>query len=143
VNGGQLLPRRVGQPDIDQSLDHDEARIEEDLALARLLDTLNEPQMLILMSYGNFRRALGDTELHDFYQKHPGVLDVDPATLDSGPEEIRREAIHDHYTDELVARGLLQDTEGIAKSGPVRRLRITDLGRLLLQLVGRGGQPNW
>ena len=45
-----------------------------------------------------------------------------------------------HYIGELVSRGLLVYVEGIVKSGPRRKVRITALGRLLLQFVGRGGE---
>jgi hypothetical protein len=46
-----------------------------------------------------------------------------------------------HYEDELMARGLLRDTEGIAKSGTTPRLEITDLGRLLLEAIERAATP--
>lgn len=117
--------------------DHDDARVEEDLALARLLERLNEPQVLLLMSYGNFKRTMDDTELRDFQLKYPGVFEVHPPTQTSGPDDRRRWAMHNHYIAELVSFGLLEDEEGIAKSGSRRKVRITSLGRLLLQLVAR------
>ena len=120
--------------------DHDDARVEEDLALARLLERLNEPQVLLLMSYGNFKRVMGDTELRDFQLKYPGVFQVHPPTQTSGPDDRRRWAIHNHYVAELVSFGLLEDEEGIVKSGLRRKVRITPLGRLLLQLVGRAAE---
>ena len=124
---------------VRNGFDHDDARCEEDLALARLLERLNEPQVLLLMSYGNFRRTMGDTELRAFQLKFPGVFEIHPPTQTSGPDDRRRWAIHNHYLAELVFFGLLEDEEGIAKSGFQRKVRITPLGRLLLQLVGRGG----
>jgi hypothetical protein len=42
-----------------------------------------------------------------------------------------------HYEDGLLRLNLMEDTEGIAKSGPVRQVRITSLGRLLLAAIGR------
>lgn len=118
--------------------DHDDSRVEEDLALARLLERLNEPQVLLLMSYGNFKRTMGDTELRDFQLKYPGVFEIHPPTQTGSSDDRRRWAMHNHYIAELVSFGLLEDEEGIAKSGPRRKVRITPLGLLLLQLIGRG-----
>jgi hypothetical protein len=113
----------------------------EQQALLRLLEALNEPQILILMSYGNFDRTLHDPPLEEFYRRHPGVFSVQPPTYGSSPEEQRRWAMFRHYEDELMARGLLRNTEGIAKSGRTPRLAITNLGRLLLEAVDRAATP--
>ena len=45
--------------------------------------------------------------------------------------------MHEAYVTELVTVGLLEDEEGMAKSGRSRRVRITELGRLLLEAIGR------
>ena len=92
------------------------------------------------MSYGNFKRVMGDTALRDFQLKHPGVFDVRPPDQQSDADVRRRWAIHSHYIGELVTRGLLKDEEGIVKSGLRRKVKITPLGRLLLRLIDRGGK---
>jgi hypothetical protein len=120
---------------------HSDAEVEEDLSLLHLLDGLNEPQILILMSYGNFQRTMNDPALRAFQAQHPGVFDVQEPSLSTGPDERRRWALHNHYIGELVARGLLEDSEGIVKSGRLRQVTITPLGRLLLGLVDRSVQP--
>jgi hypothetical protein len=49
--------------------------------------------------------------------------------------------MHNHYIGEMVSRGVLEEEEGVVRSGLRRRARITPLGRLLLQLVGRDAKP--
>jgi hypothetical protein len=85
----------------------------EQQALLRLLEALNEPQTMILMSHGNFDGTFNDPPLQEFYRQYPGVFSVEPPTFESSPDESRHWAMFRHYEDELVARGLLCDTEGI------------------------------
>jgi len=113
-----------------------EAELVGHLALLGLLEALNDAQVIILIAYGSFHQVVGNRDLADFYTKHPSVLGVQPPTMNSSEEERRAWAIRRHYDDELVARGLLEDTEGIAKS-PTKQLRITPLGRLLLEAIGQ------
>ncbi len=42
-----------------------------------------------------------------------------------------------HYVNEPVVRGLLEDVEEVAKSGPTRQVRITAVGRLPLRAIDR------
>ena len=109
-----------------------------------ILDNLNEPQILILMSYGNFKGTMGDPELDAFVSAHPGVFDVHSPTHGSKDEgEERRWAMHKHYKDDLFARGLLQgdDPEGPRLTG-LRPTKITALGRMLLEAITRDSSPS-
>jgi hypothetical protein len=73
-----------------------------------------------------------------FRAQHPGVFDVHPPSYgETSDDNIRRWTLHEHYINELVASGLLEDVEGIAKSGLERKVEITDLGRRLLKAIGR------
>ena len=56
-----------------------DAELIEHQSLLRLLQQLNDLQVLILMSYGNFRRTFGDTELEEFQEKHSGLFNVTPS----------------------------------------------------------------
>jgi hypothetical protein len=58
-------------------------------ALLRLLEGLNEADIIILMSLGSFRQTFGDQELAAFYQKHDAVLGVMPPTLGASTDEHR------------------------------------------------------
>lgn len=115
----------------------DEAATIEHEALLRLLDRLNDAEIIVLMRHGSFRQTLNNPELAAFDAEHPGVLGVEPPTLADSDEVIRRWTMRQHYEAELVALGLLRDAEGIVKSRGWRRLEITDLGRILLRSIGR------
>lgn len=105
-------------------------------ALLGVLDGLNEVQILILISYA-FRATLNDPEYEDFKRQHPGVFDVQQPVLNRPDDVVRRRWTMDqHYRSELEARGLLKDTEGIAKSA-TRQYTITTLGDLLVAAIGR------
>jgi hypothetical protein len=122
---------------LQHGLSRDEGELLEEAALLSLRERLNDAQVLILMSYGNFKRTLGDKELDTFRKTHSSVFDVQPPTMQASEEERRRWAMHEHYESQLEALGLLRDTEGVVKSGPGRKYQITTLGRLLLQSIGR------
>lgn len=106
-------------------------------ALLRLLENLNEAEIIVLMSLGSFRKPFNDPEVDQFYEKHDAVLGIMPPNLNASLEEHRRWMIRDHYDETLISRGLARDTEGIVKSGPQRTLAITPLGSMLLQAIGR------
>ena len=69
------------------SLLRDDAEALEEQALLRLRDRLNDAQVILLMSYGNFRRTMGDMELRAFWDAHPGLFGVHPPTFGSSEEE--------------------------------------------------------
>jgi len=114
-----------------------DAELLEHHALLRLLTDLNDVQVILLMGYGSFRQTMGNSALGAFYQQHPGVFDLAPPVMDSSVDDRRRWAMHEHYIDDLIAKGLLRDTEGIAKSSRAKRVEITRLGSLLLRAIGR------
>jgi hypothetical protein len=126
---------------IKHGLSQSDAAMIAEEALLRLRDRLNDVQVLLLMSYGNFRRVMGDAELKAFQDAHPGVFSPSPPTKDSPDDERRRWTMREHYESEIEALGLLRDTEGIAKSGARRKYQITPLGRLLLEAIGRYRDP--
>lgn len=120
-------------------LSKEESELLEEQALLRLRDRITDAQVLILMSYGNFSRTLGDGALKAFHASYPGLFGLSPPTMTSSAEERRRWTMRQHYETELEALGLLRDTEGTAKSVP-RRHEITQLGRLLLEAIDRQGE---
>lgn len=123
-------------------LGRSDALLADDLSLLRLLGDLNESEILILMSYGNFRRTLGDQELHEFKLKHAGVFDLEPLMQGTGPEGRRRWAMYGYYVDKLVNRSLLADTDGTVKPGQLRKVKITPLGRMVLELIDRSASKD-
>jgi hypothetical protein len=107
-------------------------------ALLDLLGRLNEPQLLILMDHGSFEPMFSNPARDAFEAQHPGVFDIHPPSLgDTSDDDAGRWTLHEHYINELVASGLLEDVEGMAKSGSIRKVTITDLGRRLLKAIGR------
>lgn len=123
-------------------LSRDDAEMLEEQALLRLRTRVSDAQVVLLMSYGNFRRTMGNAELKQFWDQHPGLFDVHPPSMSSSAEERRRWTMKEHYEAELESLGLLRDTEGVAKSGRPRKYEITPLGRLLLEAIGRYRDPN-
>ncbi len=122
-------------------LSREEAEMLEEQALLRIRNRLNDAQVILLMSYGNFRRTMGDTELKEFWDAHPGLFDVHPPAMNSSSEQRRRWTMKEHYESELEALGLLRDTEGTIKSGRTRKYQISSLGLLLLEAIGRYRDP--
>ena len=126
---------------LHHGLSREEAEMLEEQALLRLRNRIIDAQVILLMSYGNFRRTMGDTELKEFWDAHPGLFGIHPPAMDSAPEERRRWTMREHYQAELESLGLLHDTEGVVKSGRSRKYEITGLGRLLLEAIGRYRDP--
>jgi hypothetical protein len=118
-------------------LSKDEAELIEHEMLLKLVDRLNEPQLLIPFSHGGFKGTFADPELEAFHEAHPHVFGLKPPTMNDDESTIRRWAMRESYVAELVILGLLKDDEGLAKSAGVRRVQITPLGRLLLEAIGR------
>ena len=94
-------------------------------------------QVLILMQFGSFSQAMYDSGRAKFIEQHSSVLAVQPPALGDDEAIGRPWDMCNHYVDDLVARGLLRDTEGIAKSGLRKAVEITNLGRLLLLAIGK------
>ena len=103
---------------------------------------MTDAQVILLMSYGNFRHTMGDSELLEFRSKHPGLFDGDPPTMSSSEEEVRRWAMSEHYRAELETLDLLRDTEGVVTSSRSRKYEITVLGQALLAAIGRYRDPH-
>ncbi len=122
---------------LKHGLNRPEADMLEEQTLLSLRDRLNDAQILILMSYGNFKRTLNDHELESFMSSHPGVFDVQPPTFSDSEEVEHRWAMYHHYENELFALNLLADLDR-TNTGPERNCQIATLGRLLLQSIGRG-----
>lgn len=120
----------------------DEARLLEAQALLRLRESITDAQVILLMSYGNFRRTMNDPELEEFRAKHPALFGLVPPVMTSTDDEIRQWAMNEHYRAELATLGLLRDTEGIVKSGRKGQYEITTLGKALLAAVGRYRDPH-
>ncbi len=118
-----------------------DAEMIEEHALLELRNRLNDVQVILLMSYGNFRRMMTDPELEQFWGAHPGIFAVMPPTMTSSADERRQFTMKEHYEAGLESVGLLRDTEGVAKSTGQRRYEITPLGRLLLEAIGRYRDP--
>ena len=127
---------------LKHGLSRSDAEMVEEQALMSLRDRLNDAQVVILMAYGSFKRTFGDTALNEFQAAHPGVFDLSPPDSGSSPDDSRRWTMLEHYERELNALGLLRDTEGVVKSGPRRKYQITNLGRLLLEAIGRFRDPD-
>src|SRR5262249_3588788 len=121
-------------------LSHSDADLAGHHALLRLLDGLNDAQIIILMGYGSFGQTMVNPERDTFFEKHPGIFAVErPSYGDDDPKESAW-ALRNHYEDELIARGLLRDMEGFVKPQH-KRLEITYLGRLLLEAIGQPIAP--
>jgi len=111
-------------------------------ALLKLLEQLNDPQVLILMFYGSFSRSYGNPERDAFWRKHSEVLDASAPSLgDHDEAATRRWSLNQHYQNSMVTLGVLKDIEGIAKS-PIPELQITKLGYMLLEAIGRPVVPS-
>lgn len=122
-------------------LSREDAELHEVQALLRLRERISDAQVLLLMSYGNFKRTLGDSELKAFFDAHPGLFDVEPPSMSSPPDVVRRWTMRQHYEAELVALGLLKEEERSGGRGSNPRRDISTLGRLLLDAIGRYHNP--
>ena len=139
VEGVTLAAIRTPSPDrreqlaalLANGLSKDEAQLIAQLELLKLLEQLNQPQILMLMRYGSFRQVMGNDELHEFIERHKEVF-VSPPDQMSSEESRRAWAMHQYYGDSMTNLGLLRDTEGVVKSGHRRKWAITPLGRMLL-----------
>jgi hypothetical protein len=118
-------------------LSRPEAELLEHEALLRLLERLNDAQVLILMNYGSFKQSQGDPARTAFRQKHANVFDTRPPNQGAPDEERRRWTMYRLFEDELVMLNLLRDTEGVIHSSPRRVVGVTNLGRILLHAIGR------
>jgi hypothetical protein len=127
---------------LTNGLSMDEAELLDAQALLRLRDRITDAQVILLMSYGNFRRTMGDSELHEFQSKHPGLFDRNPPTMSSSEEHVRRWSLSEHYRAELETLGLFRDTEGEVNSSRSRKYEITVLGKALLTAIGRYRDPH-
>ncbi len=134
-------PHQQRRRDLAHVLRHGLTRSDADLieeqTLLQVLDYLNEAQIVILMAYGSFEQTFGGPEREAFYRQHPAVFVEQPGYGSADSGAVRRWTMHEHYKAGLIAQNLLEDTEGIARS-PVRQLRVTPLGSLLLEAIGRG-----
>ncbi len=116
-------------------LEKSETELVQHETLLRLRDQLNDPQVLILYSYGAFEGGFRDAEQIEFLEQHPEVFDVEPANFGSDASVQKRATIHETYVKQLVALGLIADVEPIGRSSMLRT-EITDLGRMLLEAIG-------
>lgn len=103
-------------------------------ALLRLLDRLNEVQILILIGYA-FRPTYSDPEYEAFRALHPGVFDVHAPTLGDPDEKRVPWAMDQHYKQELKTLGLLRESS--IGNSPTTYNEITVMGDLLLAAIGR------
>jgi hypothetical protein len=120
---------------VKSGLSRNDVEMIEHEAILRVLERLNDVQLLILMRYGAFRRSFGNPELEAFVHAHADVF-PNPPTYGDNDDTLRRWAMYSVFEDELVQLNLLRDTEGIAKSSPQRKLGITPFGKMLLRGVG-------
>lgn len=114
----------------------DDAELMHHHALLRLLEQINEAQVLVLMSYANFSGSMGDKAHQAFLAQHPGIFSVEPPGFGDSYEVQERWAMKQFYEDQLVRLGLLKDEEGTVRSA-VRRVSVTTLGQMLLAAIGR------
>jgi hypothetical protein len=126
---------------LTHGLSREDAEIQEVQALLRLRERISDAQVLLLMSYGNFKRTMGDGELKAFFDAHPGLFGVEPPSMTSPPDVVRRWTMRQHYETELVALGLLKEEESVGGRGRNPRRDISTLGRLLLDAIGRYRDP--
>jgi hypothetical protein len=127
----ELLRHGLSRPD---------AELIEEHAVVRLLDQLNDAQVLILMQHGSFTDSMVDPARDEFVERNADILAVMPPGYGDPEEQHRRWTMYRHYEDGLIGLNLLEDAEGIVKGGPVRRVRITALGCLLLTAIGRAAE---
>ena len=119
------------------SLSKADAEMVAQQALLRILDALNDPQVLILMRYGSFGNRHNNPELEAFVRQHPEVFGAKPPAMgDHDEENARKYGMYRYYKEAMVALGVLKDTEGVVKSRD-RNFAITELGRLVLKAIGR------
>jgi hypothetical protein len=102
-------------------------------ALLRLLERLNEVQIIILIGYA-FRPTYNDPEYQAFAELHPGVFDLAPPTLGDSEDTQAPWALREHYELELKTLGLLKNRT-IAESNEYTE--ITTMGEMLLAAIGR------
>jgi len=102
-------------------------------ALLRLLDRLNEMQIIVLISYA-FQPTFNDPEYQAFAELHPGVFDLEPPTLGDSEDKLAPWALREHYELELKTLGLLENR---TIAGSNEYTEITTMGQMLLAAIGR------
>ena len=101
--------------------------------LLQLLGELNDTEVIILSGLGKLGK-----ERDAFYAAHAAALDADPPMFAQRAEDSNdRWALRQGYENHLERLNLIRDTEGTAKSHRyLRKWEVTDLGRLLLRMIG-------
>ena len=105
-----------------------DAELEDSVTLVRILNELNDTQLLLLVFYDRFG-LLNSREhrIREFLERNPGLFPSMP-TLRDAPEVVEAWAMHEHYVNELVNLHLLRDREDVVKSSNARVVEITPLG---------------
>jgi len=141
VRTGSSERRRDLAELLKSGLKRPDAELLEHEKLLRLLEQLNDAQVLILMYYGNFKGYMGEPARAEFVKQHAAIFDSRPPDSGASDDDRRRWTLYRLFEDELVNLGLLRDTEGTVKASQRRKVVLTDLGRLLLDTIGRGNAP--
>jgi hypothetical protein len=129
-------------------LSRPDAEMIEQQTFVRMLDELNDPEVLILMNYGSFSvlindpaRLINNPARDEFRRTHATVFDVRPPTLgDSDPSSSRRWTMYQSYVSHLVRLDLAEEYLVGTPRNEAERLRqpgITPLGRMLLASIDR------
>jgi len=122
-----------------------DARVIDRRYLLRLLDEMNDLEVLLLCLYGRE----SDARAQEFWEQHKPSLDCEPACLGSPQPVFDREAIRHSYENHLARLGLLDDRLWFGvRPGEVpefdtrgrpqgMRLELSPLGRLVLREIGQ------
>lgn len=102
----------------------------ETLHLMKILDQINDVQILILRSY------VGRThEQQEFKEQHPDVFKSRPVWVGGGAQNIEEAAIFDSYKQDLERLGLLR-LAPTQYSGKAPVYELSNLGKTLLRRMG-------
>jgi hypothetical protein len=120
---------------VKTGLTRTEVELEAHDAFLRMLERINDSQVLLLMYY-NLPQTYGNPDLASFTDRHPDVFPLAPTNMDSD-DVVHRWTIKEAYVKELVTIGLLEEAEGIARRAGSREVQLTDLGRYFLAAIDR------
>lgn len=123
-----------------------EAELDTQMMLLRVLENLNDAEIVILTYYGRVARLATDQALKSFREKHRGLFLEERPAVNATLDEDRRWAVYSNYLRQLEQRGLLQYLKEVrARRGPDDlvsprphpNMAITEFGVMLLSAIDR------
>jgi hypothetical protein len=128
---------------VANGLTSEQAQLEDRRYLLRLLDELNDIEVLELCAWG--RTSIKSRE--EFYERHKEALHYEPACFGDSQEVIDRSTVRENYDEHLTRLGLLEEQyhqpnnqavklDRFGKPAGIRK-QLSSLGRFLLREIGQ------